>query len=115
MERRERLYRGSRAAPEIRDRTVIVVDDGIATGTTMRAAVSALRKQQPARVIVAVPIAPVSTVLEWKAEGEEVVCLRAAEPFGALGAWYEDFTQLSDAEVCELLQKAALDLAPAHQ
>ena len=115
LERRERLYRGSRAAPEIRDRTVIVVDDGIATGTTMRAAVSALRKQQPARVIVAVPIAPVSTVLEWKAGGEEVICLRAAEPFGALGAWYEDFTQISDAEVCELLQEAALDRAPAHQ
>ena len=115
LERRERLYRGSRAAPEIRRRTVILVDDGIATGATMRAALSALKKLQPARLIVAVPVAPLSTVLELKAEGEEVVCIRAAEPFHAIGSWYEDFTQISDEEVCRLLERAAHEWSPAHK
>ena len=114
LERRERLYRGSRAAPEIRDRIIILVDDGIATGATMRAALAALRKQHPSRLIVAVPVAPRSTVRGLRAEGEEVVCVRALEPFGAIGAWYENFTQVSNEEVCELLEQAAGDRSPTH-
>ena len=114
LQRRELRYSSGRAAPVIRHRTVILVDDGIATGATMRAAISSLRKQQPARLIVAVPVAPLSTVLELKAEGEEVVCIRATEPFDAIGAWYEDFTQISDAEVCDLLEEAAREGSPAH-
>lgn len=104
LERRERLYRGGRPAPLISGRTVILVDDGIATGATMRAALSALRKQQPARLLVAVPVAPLSTYRELQAEGEEVVCIRATEPFDAIGSWYEDFTQTSDEEVRALLE-----------
>lgn len=114
LERRERLYRGSRTAPEIRDRTVILVDDGIATGSTMRAAIAALRTQQPARLIVAVPVAPLSTVRELKAEGEEIVCVQAMEPFGAIGAWYEDFTQVADEEVSELLESIAEKRSATH-
>ena len=109
LEQRERLYRGARTAPEIRDRVVILVDDGIATGATMRAAIAALRKQHPTRLIVAVPVAPRSTVRELQAEGEEVVCVRALEPFGAIGAWYENFAQVSNEEVSELLEQAAGD------
>ncbi|MBI2820345.1 MAG: phosphoribosyltransferase [Acidobacteria bacterium] len=114
LERRELLYRGSRTASRIRDRVVILVDDGIATGATMRAAIAALRKQQPAHLIVAVPVAPLSTVRELQAEGEEVVCVRAIEPFGAIGAWYEDFTQVSNQEVYDLLVEAARLQAPAR-
>ena len=114
LARRERLYRGSRAAPQVAGRTVIVVDDGIATGSTMRAALCALKKQEAARIIVAVPIAPRSTVRELEAEQVEVVCVRATEPFGAIGAWYEDFAQTSDDEVCELLEEAARDREGAH-
>ena len=113
LEQRERLYRGARTAPEIRDRVVILVDDGIATGATMRAAIAALRKQHPTRLIVAVPVAPRSTVRELQAEGEEVVCVRALEPFGAIGAWYENFAQVSNEEVCELLEQAASDRSAA--
>lgn len=114
LARRERLYRGSRAAPPIGGRTVIVVDDGIATGSTMRAALCALKRQKAARIIVAVPIAPLSTVRELEAEQVEVVCVCATEPFGAIGAWYEDFAQTSDDEVCELLEEAAREQVTAR-
>lgn len=107
LERRERLYRGGRAALMIRGRTVILVDDGIATGSTMRAAIAALRQQQPAHLIVAVPVASLSTVHELKAEGVEIVYVRVMEPFGAIGAWYENFTQVADEEVSGLLEFAA--------
>jgi predicted phosphoribosyltransferase len=113
LERRERLYRGSRSAPEIRDRVVILVDDGIATGATMRAAIDALKKQHPARLIVAVPVAPRSTVKELQAEGDEVVSVRPLEPFGAIGAWYQNFAQVSSEEVCKLLEQAAGDRSAA--
>ena len=112
--RRERLYRSSRTVPEIRDQVVILVDDGIATGSTMRAAIAALRKQLPAHLVVAVPVAPISTVRELQAEGEEVVCVQAVEPFGAIGAWYEDFTQVSNEAVCDLLEQAVRDGVPTH-
>ena len=115
LERRERLYRGGRAAPDVRDRTVILADDGIATGTTMRVAIAALRKQHPARLVVAVPVAPRSTCEELKREVEEVICLRSPEEFIAISAWYEDFTQTSHGEVSDLLERAAREgCAPAR-
>ncbi|OFW09666.1 MAG: phosphoribosyl transferase [Acidobacteria bacterium RIFCSPLOWO2_12_FULL_59_11] len=113
LERRERLYRGCRPAPDILDRTVILVDDGIATGTTMQAAIRALRKQHPARLIVAVPVAPLSTVLEWRADAQEAVCLQTPEAFEAISHWYEDFNQVSDEEVCDLLGRAAPERSAA--
>ena len=104
LERRERSYRGSRPPLDVRNKTVIVVDDGLATGSTMRAAVAALNKMQPKRIIVAVPVAAAQTCDEFRYEGIELVCLRTPEPFQAVGLWYEDFSQTSDEEVHELLQ-----------
>jgi predicted phosphoribosyltransferase len=109
--RREREYRGDRPAPEVRGRTIIVVDDGLATGSTMRAAVAALRKLQPARVVVAVPVGAPSTCAELTAEAEEVVCARAPEPFHAVGEWFIEFPQTSDEEVRDLLSRAERKIA----
>jgi predicted phosphoribosyltransferase len=103
LERRERLYRDARPPLGLRNKTVILVDDGLATGSTMRAAVKAVRLQQPARIIVAVPVGAPSTCDELGAEADEVVCLRRPEPFIAVGLWYRDFTPTSDQEVRELL------------
>ena len=107
LERRETEYRGARPQIDVKDRTVVVVDDGLATGSTMRAAVAALRRMEPRRIVVAVPVAAESTCREFRAEGiaDEVVCLRTPEPFQAVGLWYSDFTQTSDAEVHELLTR----------
>jgi putative phosphoribosyl transferase len=107
LERREREYRGARPPLDVKDKTVIVVDDGLATGSTMRAAVAALRKMEPRRIIVAVPVAAESTCREFRAEGiaDDVVCLRTPEPFQAVGLWYSDFTQTGDDEVHELLAR----------
>jgi|SRR4029079_14187023 putative phosphoribosyl transferase len=107
LERREREYRGARPPIDIKDKTVIVVDDGLATGSTMRAAVAALRKMEPRRIIVAVPVAAEATCNDFRAEGiaDEVVCLRTPEPFQAVGLWYSDFTQTSDEEVHALLER----------
>ena len=107
LARRERAYRGSRPAVEARDRTVVLVDDGLATGSTMRAAVAALRQQQPARIIVAVPIAAQQTCDALGAKVDEIVCALTPEPFHAVGLWYEDFSQTTDEEVRELLARAA--------
>ena len=107
LEHRERLYRGDRPAPEIQGRTIILVDDGLATGATMRAAVTALRQQQPARIVVAVPVAARATCNELKTAVEEVVCATTPEPFYAVGVWYEDFSPTSDAEVRDFLARAA--------
>lgn len=109
LERRERLYRSGRPAPEVRGKTVIVVDDGIATGTSMRSAVEVLKQQQPAKVIIAVPVAARSTCEEFNrpAKHEVSVCLQTPEPFFAVGLWYEDFTQTTDEEVRNLLDRAA--------
>ena len=107
LEHRERLYRQDRPTPEIRGRTVILADDGLATGATMRAAVAALRQQQPARIVVAVPVAARSTCDELKTHVDEVVCAAMPEPFYAVGLWYEDFSPTSDAEVRDLLARAA--------
>ena len=105
LERREREYRGARPPLDVRGKTVIIVDDGLATGSTMRAAVNALRKMEPRAVIVAVPLAAKSTCEEFRRDPavDDIVCLRTPEPFQAVGLWYEDFAQTSDAEVHELL------------
>jgi putative phosphoribosyl transferase len=107
LERRERSYRGSRPPVDVGNKTVIVVDDGLATGSTMRAAVAALRKMQPRAITVAVPVAAPQTCDEFRDEGIDLVCLRTPEPFQAVGLWYEDFSQTSDEEVHELLDRAA--------
>jgi len=107
LDRRERAYRDDRPAPEVRGRNVILVDDGLATGTSMRAAVAALREGHPARITVAVPIASPATCAEFEEEVEEVVCARMPEHFRAVGLWYDDFTQTTDEEVRELLALAA--------
>jgi putative phosphoribosyl transferase len=107
LARRERLYRDDRPPPEVRGRTVILIDDGLATGATMRAAAAALRQQQPARLIIAVPIAAPSTCEELRDEADEIICAVTPEPFYAVGYWYEDFSPTSDEEVRDLLQRAA--------
>jgi predicted phosphoribosyltransferase len=108
LERREQLYRGDRPLPEIEGRTVVLVDDGIATGSTMRAAVRALRTRMPARLVVAAPTAPPSTCAELRGEVDELLCITTPEPFFAIGFDYEEFPQLSDGEVREILERAAV-------
>jgi len=105
--RREVAYRGARPPLDVRGATVILVDDGLATGSTMRAAVAAIRQQQPARVVVAVPVAAPSTRDELAGEVDEIVCLATPEPFLAVGRFYDDFAQTSDGEVHDLLARAA--------
>ena len=107
LERRERAYRDGRAAPDVQGRTVILVDDGLATGSTMRAAAVALRQQQPARIVVAVPVASSQTCDEFRAEVDDIVCAVTPEPFRGVGQWYEDFSQTTDEEVHDLLERAA--------
>ena len=99
VERRARLYRGERPASDVRGRSVILVDDGMATGATMRAAVAAVRQQQPARIVIAVPAAASATCEECAAEADEVVCVSRPEVFFAVGFWYERFSQTTDEEV----------------
>jgi putative phosphoribosyl transferase len=106
LERRERLYRGDRPAYDVHGRTVILVDDGIATGATMHAAVAALKQRQPARIIIAVPTAAPSTCDEFVVEVDELVCVIRPEPFIAVGYWYRQFSQTSDEEVRSLLEQA---------
>ena len=103
LERRERLYRGSRAPIALTNKTVILVDDGLATGSTMRAAVKAVRQLQPAQVIVAVPVGAPSTCARLAREADDVVCVRQPDPFVAVGLWYRDFEATSDDEVRSLL------------
>ena len=105
LARRERLYRGDRPPPDVAGRTVILVDDGLATGATMRAAIHALRQQRPAGIVVAVPTASPDTSETLKTEADDVVCAMTPEPFFAVGHWYEDFTQTTDDEVRELLAR----------
>jgi putative phosphoribosyl transferase len=113
IERRRAAYNGGKPPPEIEGRTVIVVDDGIATGGTMKAALRGIRKAGPARLILAVPVAPPSTVRELEAECDEAICLTTPEPFGAVGAFYRDFRQTGDDEVIALLEEArAFGLKP---
>jgi predicted phosphoribosyltransferase len=106
IERMDKTYRGGRPAPDVRGRTVIVVDDGLATGSTMRAAVRALRQQQPARIVVAVPVAALATCEQLKHDVDEIVCTETPANFYAVGLWYADFAQVSDEQLCELLERA---------
>jgi len=103
IERRSRLYRGTRSLVDIHGREVIIVDDGLATGSTMLAAVRALRQQGAKRILVAVPVGPPGTCDALRREADEVVCLSSPEPFYSVGTWYEDFTQVSDRDVQETL------------
>ena len=107
LERRDRLYRDGRPPIDVRGRTVILVDDGLATGSTMRAAILALRRQHPAAIVVAVPVAAAATCAEFASEVDDVVCASTPEPFYAVGLWYEDFTQTTDEEVYALLARPA--------
>jgi predicted phosphoribosyltransferase len=107
LERRERRYRDGRPPPEIAGKTVILVDDGLATGSTMRAAVEALREEGPARLVVAVPTAAPETCHEIGRLVDDMVCAMTPEPFYAVGLWYDDFGQTTDEEVHDLLALAA--------
>jgi predicted phosphoribosyltransferase len=107
LQRRERLYRGDRSTPSVRGRTVILVDDGMATGSSMRAAAIAVRQMQPSKLIVAVPVAAQQTCDDFKDEVDEVICALTPEPFMAVGTWYSDFSQTNDDEVRQLLERAA--------
>jgi predicted phosphoribosyltransferase len=106
LARRERLYRGDRAPLDVRGHAVLLVDDGLATGSTMKAAVAALRDQNPARIVVAVPVAAEDSCAELRGMADEVVCAVTPEPFHAVGVWYQRFDQTSDDEVRALLADA---------
>jgi putative phosphoribosyl transferase len=106
LTRREQVYRGSRGPTIVEGRTVILVDDGLATGSTMRAAVAALRGRHPARIVIAVPTAAPETCEELKTEVDEIVCATTPTPFYGVGQWYDDFSQTTDEEVRDLLERA---------
>jgi predicted phosphoribosyltransferase len=112
LERREAAYRGERAPPDLTGKTVILVDDGLATGSTMRAAALAVRRLNPARIVVAVPVAAEETCDAFRDVVEEIVCGITPRPFQAVGIWYDDFTQTSDEEVRELLARAGQPSEP---
>jgi erythromycin esterase-like protein/adenine/guanine phosphoribosyltransferase-like PRPP-binding protein len=106
LRRRERVYRGSRSVPDVSGRTVLLIDDGLATGATMQAAVAALRQQQPALIVGAVPVASAEVSEEMAKHVDEMVCVETPDPFYAVGLWYNDFGPTSDEEVCALLRQA---------
>jgi putative phosphoribosyl transferase len=106
IERRRRIYAGGRPAPSLAGRTLIVVDDGVATGGSVRAVLRALAKANAEQVVLAVPVAPKDTFLSLATEADEVVCLATPEPFFAVGLWYEEFNQVADEEVVRLLEEA---------
>lgn len=110
LKRREHAYRGRRPALDLKGRTVILVDDGIATGSGMLAAINALRQMKPAQIVVAVPVAPASTCDHLRGEVDELICLATPEPFYGVGQFYYDFSQVSDEEVNELLDRAAQEI-----
>ena len=113
LARRERAYRGS-PAPVVRGKTIILVDDGLATGSTMRVAVAALKEKQPKRMIVAVPVAAPEACNELKDEVDEIICLETPPSFSAVGLWYDDFSQVTDHEVRELLARADRSHSSRH-
>jgi putative phosphoribosyl transferase len=105
LERRARAYRDDRPPPDVKDRIVILIDDGLATGSTMRAAAASLRPQKPQRIVVAVPVSSPETCDEFRSEVDEIVCAVTPRHFQGVGLWYEDFSQTSDEEVRELLKR----------
>jgi predicted phosphoribosyltransferase len=114
LKRRKRLYRGDRLELNVQGRVVILVDDGLATGSSMRAALVALRQMQPSGLTIAVPVGAPATCDEFRGETDEVICAITPDPFLAVGEWYEDFSQTSDEEVRELLQSAAAHANSSH-
>lgn len=106
LARREQVYRGSRPHAPVSAKTVILVDDGLATGATMRAAIEALKQQRPERIIIAVPVASREACAELQTKVHEIVCAETPDPFYAVGLWYENFTQLTDGDVRKLLEQA---------
>jgi len=106
LKRREVAYRGNRPEPEVKGKTVILIDDGLATGSTIRAAAQALRQQQPARIVVAVPVSAPETCDEYRIGVDEIICAATPEPFWGVGLWYHDFSQTTDEEVRDLLERA---------
>jgi putative phosphoribosyl transferase len=110
LERRERVYRGNRPPSEVEGRTVILIDDGLATGASMRAAVAGLRIRQPARIVIAVPTAAPETCEAFQHEVDEIVCAITPEPFYGVGRWYEDFSQITDEEVRMFLEESTKQL-----
>ncbi len=114
LKRREMLYRGSRPSLDVRGRTVILVDDGIATGASLMAAIQALKQMKPAAIVVATPVAPPETCERFQQEVDRVVCVEMPEPFYGVGQFYHDFSQVSDQEVIELLDEAARKRAEKH-
>ena len=117
LERREQAYRGNRPEPDVHGKTVILVDDGLATGSTMRAAAAALRQQNPERIVVAVPVSAPQTCNEYRMGVDEIVCANTPEPFFGVGQWYQDFPQTTDQEVRDLLERAKKNYegAPARR
>ncbi len=110
LDRRAQAYRGDRPLPEVRDRVVIVVDDGIATSATLRAAIALLKQQHPQKIVVATPVAPATVCQALRRLVQEIICLSTPDPLSSIGMWYQDFSQTTDEEVCRLL-----DLAVQHQ
>ena len=106
LERRERSYRGDRPFPDLRGKTAILVDDGLATGSTMHAAVEALRLEGPSKIVVAVPVSAAETCDAFREVADDIVCVMTPTPFHAVGLWYEDFSQTTDEEVHDLLDRA---------
>lgn len=113
LERRSQVYRGDRPLPEIQNRTVILVDDGIATSSTLRAAIAALQQQTPRRVIAAAPVAPPAVCKSLKGVVDDVVCLKTPDPLHSIGSWYVDFSQTTDEEVCDLLNRSTTESTAA--
>jgi len=107
LERRERDYRGGQPPIDVQGRTVILVDDGLATGSSMRVAALALKNKKPSQIVIAVPVAAPATCAEFESEVDQVICAVTPEPFLAVGQWYRDFSQTSDEEVRDLLRRAA--------
>jgi putative phosphoribosyl transferase len=115
LNRREQEYRGDRSEPDVKNKTVILVDDGLATGSTMRAAAAALRQRDPAKIVVAVPVSAPQTCNEYRMGVDEIICAATPEPFYGVGQWYIDFSQTTDEEVRDLLERARKEFADTRQ
>lgn len=115
LQRRDRVYRGDRPPLTVRDRTIILIDDGLATGSTMRAAISAIQEQGPQQIVVAVPVAAPDICQEIQKIVDRVVCIKISEPLYAIGCWYKNFAQTTDTQVCELLHQNFADCSSTSE